>query len=362
MRKNLIKWAIPLAVLTVACNKNDDETTTPVVSPATGVYVLSEGNFSGNNTKLAFYNIATTTATGSFYEQQNPSQTTGLGDTGNDMLIYGGKLYIVMNGSGQVVVLNAKTGVQIQRINFRTSGGVNKSPRYATASAGKVYVSAYDNTVSVVDTSSLAITNTITVGSNPEGLAIHGNYLYVANSGGLNFPNFDSTVSVVDLRTNAEVKKITVGLNPNKVEVSSTGEVFVSRYGNFSSELPGISVIRTSDNTLKEKLGTGFAYSHLRIAGDIAYFYNNYGGAGTCKVYNTSTNTVVRNEFITQSGVTIATPYGINVDSQNGDVYIMDAKDYVSSGEVTCFNKDGQKKFSFTVAPGVSPNKVVFIR
>jgi hypothetical protein len=29
---------------------------------------------------------------------------------------------------------------------------------------------------------------------------------------------------------------------------------------------------------------------------------------------------------------------------------------------VTCFNKEGVKKFQFSVSPGVNPNKVVFSR
>jgi hypothetical protein len=58
----------------------------------------------------------------------------------------------------------------------------------------------------------------------------------------------------------------------------------------------------------------------------------------------------------------ITTPYGINVDYQNGDVYIADAKNYVSAGSVTCFSSAGVNKFSFSVAPGVNPNKIVFRR
>jgi YVTN family beta-propeller protein len=54
---------------------------------------------------------------------------------------------------------------------------------------GKLFVTAYDNTVSVIDTTTLSIVNSITVGPNPEGIATTGNYLYVANSGAFNFPD-----------------------------------------------------------------------------------------------------------------------------------------------------------------------------
>lgn len=358
MKKQLTKWALPLITLLVACKKNDKPGTEPL-PPAKGIYVLSEGSFGGNNTKLGFYTLSPAAFTGDYFAQQN-SGAPGLGDTGNDMIIYGGKMYVVMNVTSQVVVLNASTGSLINRINFR-NGAINKLPRYAVAARGKVFVTSYDNTVSVIDTSSLSITQSITVGANPDGIAVKGDFLYVANSGSYNFPDVDSTVSVINLNSMTEVKKITVGKNPNKIDVASNGDVYVSCYGNFSSVPASVSVINSTDNTLKTNLGSSFQYSHVKISGDIAYFHNNYGGGGTAKLYNTVTNTVVRNEFITD-GTLIETPYGLNIDEQNGDVYIMDAIDYTTAGNVTCFDKDGRKKFSFSVTPGINPNKVLFSR
>ncbi len=358
MKKNLVKWLLPALVLMQACSK-DDTTPNPVTPPAKGLYVISEGNSSANNAKLGFYNLGTSTFSGDYFIQQNPTETA-LGNTSNDAIVYGGKLYIVMNVSSQVLVLNAYTGTLIKRIDFGAAPNF-KLPRYAASARGKVYVTAYDNTVNIIDTTALTLGTAITVGQDPEGIAVHGNYLYVANSGGLNYPNVDSTVSVIDLNTNAEIKKIKVGYNPNKVEVASNGDVYVSAYGVFGVSNASISVINSTTNTLKTTLGATYQYSHVRIFGNTAYFFNNYGGAGTAKVYNTDTNADIRAEFITD-GTVITTPYGINVDEQNGDVYIMDAKDYTTAGAVTCFDKDGKKKFSFATTPGVNPNKVLFAR
>ncbi len=363
-----IKILSAVALLTVvinACKKNDTTPAAPVqLSPAIGEYILSEGGFNGNNTKLSFYNNATSTVVGDFFLQQNPSRPLGLGDTGNDMIVYGSKLYIVMNNSSLVTVVSANTATFIKNIIFGNGTEVavtnKKFPRYAVGARGKVYVTAYDATVSVIDTTSLTIIKTIPVGPNPEGIAASANYLYVANSGGLNLVP-DSTVSLIDLNTETEIKKIKVGVNPNKVEINQAGNIFVSAYGNFGSIPPSISVINGQTNTNGINLGPNFQYSHIRIFGDIAYVFNNYGGSGTAKVFNSATNTIVRNEFITD-GTFITTPYGINIDELNGDVYIADAKNYVSAGSVTCFSSEGVKKFSFSVAPGVSPNKIVFRR
>ncbi len=353
------KWALPLILLVNACKK--DEVTTPVTPSVatTGVYVLSEGTFNGNNTRLGYYDFGTGTITGDIYKAANG---TDLGDTGNDMIVYGTKIYIVMNVTSNVTVVEATTAKKLKTIDFK-NGTINKQPRFATAANGKVYVSAYDGTVSVIDTTTLAITKTIPVGSNPEGVVISGKYLYVANSGGLNFGvPYDSTVSVIDLSTESEIKKIKVGLNSVNVAASSTGDIYVTNYGDYVGVKPQIYVIDGKTNTLKTKLDTSLQYTHIRIYGDVAHLYNNYGGTpGGCKVFDTKTNTVTRNQFVTD-GTVITNAYGINADDTNGDVYITDSKDFSTSGQVFCFDKTGKKKFSFSTAPGINPNTVAFLR
>ncbi len=340
------------------CKKNDTIISEPAISAApTGAYVLSEGNYGSNNTKLSYYNFASAAVTGDFFLQQNPTMPTGLGDTGNDMVIYGSKLYVVLNNSDSITVLKASNAAFIKRIKIGTFAG----PRYAAAARGKVYVTASNNTVTAIDTASLTVVKTITVGNNPEGIAATNNYLYVANSGGFNFPNLDSTISLIDLNTETEIRKIKVGLNPYKVQADAAGNVFVSAYGNYSTIPPSVSKILGNTNLVSTNLGAAFNFSNIRIAGDIAYLYNNYGGAGTAKVYNTATGTIVRNEFVTD-GTVITTPYGLNVNETNGDVFIADAKNFITTGTVTCFNSAGVKKFSFSVSPGVSPNKILFIK
>ena len=357
--KQLSGLFLIVAIAFSSCMKTDSPVIAPVqTKPAVGAYVISEGGFTGNNTKLSYYTNSSATVVGDFFLQQNPALSVGLGGLGNDAIIYGSKLYIVMNGSGNVTVLNANDAVFIKKISFLINNLTNKQPRYAVGARGKVYVTAYDNTVTVIDTSSLTITKTINVGANPEGIAASANFLYVANSGGFNATP-DSTVSLIDLTTETEIRKIKVGVNPYKVEINTAGNVFVSANGDYGAIPASISIINGAVNLTSVNLGSNFSYSNIRIAGDIAYLYG--GSTGTAKVYNTATNTVVRNEFITD-GTSVQTAYGVNVDEVSGDVYIADALNFVSSGKVTCFTSAGVKKFTFSVSPGVNPNKILFKR
>ena len=361
---NFSKLSLAIVVLITgisSCKKVDAPVLVePVqIAPAVGEYILSEGSFGGNNTKLSYYVNSSSSINGDFFLQQNPTLTGGLGELGNDAIIYGGKMYVVLNGSGRVTVLNASNAIFIKNISF-ISNTINKQPRYAVGARGKVYVTAWDNTVSVIDTTSLSIVKSINVGANPEGIAASSSFLYVANSGAFNTTP-DSTVSLIDLNTELEIRKIKVGVNPSKIEINNVGNIFVSAYGNFGNIPASVSVINGAVNINSINLGSAFAYSNIRIFGDVAYLYNNYGGTGTAKVYNTATNTIIRNEFITD-GTLVQTPYGINVDEQNGDVYIADAGNFSSAGKVTCFGSNGIKKFSFSTSPGVNPNKILFKR
>lgn len=67
-------------------------------------------------------------------------------------------------------------------------------------------------------------------------------------------------------------------------------------------------------------------------------------------------------QTLRKQGPKIKLAYGVNVDDATGEVYVTDAKDYISSGEVFCFDNTGKKKFSFSVTPGLNPNTVVLIK
>lgn len=360
MNKFLISLSFLLfsAVIFTSCKKSDSPVDT--IAPTKGVYVLSEGTFYANNARLAYRDALSGIVSGDFFAQQNPSQSAGLGDVANDMLIYGSKLYVVVNVSNNVTVLDARSGTFLSRIPIQNMG-TGRQPRYAASAKGKVYVTAYDGTVSVIDTSSLAVTQTIQVGPNPEGILVYNNKLFVANSGGFNAVP-DSTVSVIDLATNTEVARLVVGINPQGLAVNSAGDIYVAGFGNFSNIPASVSVINGNTNTVKQRLGTDYQFDHVRIYNDIAYFFNNYSTTGVrVKTYDTHTGSVVRNEFITD-GTSVSVVYGIDFDEDNGNVYICDAGNFSDPGQVTCFNAEGIKKFSFSVAPGISPKKTVFLR
>lgn len=345
-KKNLPFLFLSLVLVVFSCKKNDSP---PPVTPkvTTGVYTLDQGNYGHNNTVLTYYDFTSGTPVTDFFKSVNEF---GLGDTGSDFIIYGGKVYIVMNVSGYVAVSNSSNAKFIDTINFKNAG-VNRGPENIIAYGTNVFVSSSDGTVAVIDTTTLTIGKFITVGTNPAQMAVSGSNLYVSNTGAIS-GNYDSTLSVIDLTALAETGKITVGINPGSIAGDSSGNIFVACTGDYISIAPTL---------VKVSVGTGKVILTVdSIVGSIRYYNNTllttggYLGAANTGILNTSDLTAVRSSFVTD-GTVITNPYGLDVDPATGDLYVCDAKDYSSSGEVFCFDKNGKQKFNFSTTPGISP-------
>jgi DNA-binding beta-propeller fold protein YncE len=206
----------------------------------------------------------------------------------------------------------------------------------------------------VIDTATLGVTSYITVGRNPEQLAVANGKMYVANSGGLDYPNYDTTVSVIDLSTGTVTKTITVAANPQNVGTDNNGNVYVLSAGNYSNVGPSLAVI--NDNTDAVTSQTGFDGSGMVIQGTTAYFITS---TNTIKVFDLKAQTVTTSNFISD-GTAVTTPYALAVDSSTGEVFVADAKDYTSAGAVFAFDKTGKKEYSITV--GINPGKIAFMK
>ena len=332
-----------------------------------GFYLLNEGNMSSNKASLDYYDYKTGVYKRNIYSQANPEATLGLGDVGNDIAVYGNKIYAVINNSNKVEVMDAKTAKRLKVIDL-------KNGRYVTFGNGKVYVSSYDGEIGLdnntpngfvaeIDTTSLNIGRTVKVGRQPEGLAVVGQKLYVANSGGYNPTNYERTVSVIDLKTFTKTKDIDVAINLNRLKVDSDGDIYVSSRGDYYSIASKLFVIDTKTDLVKKTFD--IACANLWIAGDQAYVigsefnYTTFENVITYSLINTKTETLLPKSFLPKSvSDLITTPYGIAVDPILFNIYITDAGDYVSPGKLYCLDKDGNTKF--TVTTGDIPAHITF--
>jgi YVTN family beta-propeller protein len=340
--------SLAFATVLASCSKEKIQPTpdTPDAERA-GVYVLNQGGIGHNNSTLTYYDYTLKKLTSDIFTVAN---TEKLGDTGNDLGIYGSKMFIVVNNSDLLDIADAKTSKLIKKINLT-------QPRSVVFYKSNAFVTSYNGTVSVIDTTSLTIIKTINVGRSPEQMVVSNGKLYVANSGGLDYPNFDKTVSVIDLTTLAEAKKITVTVNPITITADTYGNVYVLSAGNYGDVSAGITIIDNTTDIVKSQSDLSLGYNiPIAAYGDYVYYPT---ADNKIAMYNAKTQKLERANFIT-GDVTITAPYAITVDSMTGEVFIADAKDYSSNGTVTAFDKNGTKEYS--IETGVNPGRITLLK
>ena len=346
-----ILWGLVLPLLAVSCHRPGPEPE-PEPQPdayANGMYILNEGLFQMNNSTLSYYDFTTGKLTENIFLDVNHR---GLGDVGNDMKRYGSKLYIVVNNSNIVEVVDVRTVQSLKTINL--SG---KQPRQVAFLDDKAYISCFDGDVVRIDTASLEVEASVHTGPNPDGICACNGKLYVCNSGGLSNPNYGNTVSVVDPATFTVVKDITVAINPTRVKGYSDRYVYVVSNGNYGDVPYTFQKIDCQTDEIVKNYN--LEVLNFDIHQNLAYVYSyNYSTMTSwIKVLDLETDEIVKEQFISD-GTQLKTPYGIKVNPLNGDVYITDAGTFTTNGDVYCFDKDGKKKFSFEA--GLNPSAMAF--
>lgn len=320
-----------------------------------GAYVLNQGSFKKNNAGITYYDFATGFASNDIFLDKN---NRSLGDTGQDMIAYGSKLYVAMYSSKVVEVLDKKTAKSIKTITI-TNNNATSAPRALAAAMGKVYVTLYDGYVAQIDTVTLNVEKSVKVGSNPEGIAITNNKIFVANSGGMQ-AIMDSTISVINMATFTEIKKIKVNLNPGVIQADSYGDLYVLTKGNYFNIPAQLQHINTATDKVTD---IDMKAQYMDIVGDKAYVVN-FEYAPDWSVTNKTVGIYdVKNEKIISNNILKSeiakTPFSINVDPSTNLIYVGET-DFVTNGKMYCFDENGTLKYSFTT--GVNPAKVLFVK
>lgn len=358
---------------TIVYMEDEDTGVMNTKSEVVGMYVLNEGNMGSNKCTLDYLDLSGETAhyLRNIYAERNPNEVKELGDVGNDIQIYGSQLWMVINCSNKVEVCRAKDAVKIGKVNVPNC-------RYVTFDGGYAYVSSYVGPVSAgssaprgmvykIDTLTLQKVDSCVVGYQPEEMVATGGKLYVANSGGYNFPNYDRSISQVNLRKMQEEAQIEVALNLHHLKLDHYGQLWVSSRGNYediASNLYCLRITESGQPIMTHQMDV--EVSDFCIVGDSLYFFgvgwNQIKQENTRQfgIINVRTHQIVNNTLSTaQELEKIRMPYGIIVHPKNRDFYVMDAKNYVSSGELLHFYADGT--FDYKVRTGDIPAHAVFL-
>lgn len=383
--KQLLYYILPLLMLS-SCRNDvmvvpmEDINTggKTVKSEIIGMYLLNEGNMGSNKSSLDYLDLSGKDATVHYlrniYSERNPETVMMLGDVGNDIQIYGSRLWLVINCSNKVEVAQANDAVRIGKVDIPNCRYVTFKDRYAYVSSyvGSVYSGSSSPLGSIykVDTLSLQKVDSCSVGYQPEEMAIIGKKLYVANSGGyqgMTGQGYESTVSVIDLDKMQETERITVAPNLHRIKKDKYDQLWVTSRGNYMDSESKIYWLNKGADGKMQVIGhLDQPVSDLCIVGDSLFFYGSQWSeitminTVTYGIINVRTHQIVSTSLSDAPEINkIRMPYGIIVNPIHRDFYLMDAKNYVSSGELLHFLPDGT--FDWKVKTGDIPAHAVFL-
>ncbi len=381
MTKHLLTYLLLILCVTSCRNEDtiiymeeEDIPKKTVRSEVVGLYVLCEGNMGSNKCTLDYLDL--NAADGqihylrNIYAERNPSEVKELGDVGNDAQIYGSQLWLVINRSNKVEACRAADAKKIAKIDIPNCRSLAFHNGYA-------YVSSYVGEVSLsgdaplgqvykVDTLTHTIQGVVTVGYQPDELTVLDGRLYVANSGGYRVPDYDRTVSVINLSTFQVERTIDVAPNLQRIRADQQGQLWVTSRGNYNDVSP-VLVWMTPDAQGQMQVAghLDISVSDLCIVGDSLYFIGvawnqtTQSNTKTSGIINVKTHQLVRQPLTDAAELAkMQMPYGIIVHPTKRDYYLMDAKNYVSSGQLLHFNADGS--FDYKVRTGDIPAHACF--
>lgn len=353
----------------VSCRQEEVYLEPSHVRASNGFFLLNEGNMGSNKASIDFFDIETQVYTRNVFARQNPDVILELGDGGNDIAVYGGKLYAVINRSNLVEVADAYSVRHIAQVGVANC-------RNITFCEGYAYVSSYAGAaygedghrrgfVAKIDTLTLQVVDTCQVGYQPEEMVVYGSKLYVANSGGYCAPDYDRTVSVIDLTTFSVVRSIDVDVNLHRMEVDrQRGEIYVSSRGDYGAVSSGIYVIDAALDEVVYKI-PGLQCADMTIAGNNLYVFSTEWNNETYttdirySIYNIAKGRLETDHFITDGTESdIVYPYGIAVSPLDGTIYLTDAGDFMTPGTLHCYTPDGRRLWS--VMTGDLPGHFAF--
>lgn len=347
-----------------ACSDDDNQTPNPTpVTVTEGLYVVNSGNMSSNIPGSLTYIGNDGNVVQNAFKTANGTE---LGDTPNDALLYGSKLYVVASGSNVVWVVDRNSLKEIKMISTTELMGDDKgkNPRRLAAAGNNVYVSTFDGYVAAVDTTDYTMADCYQAGSYPEGMAVGNGKLYVANSDygqGVN-----PSISEIDLNTGETTdRKDNLIMNPTSI-VATGDALYVLDYGrydaNWNQTDAGVRKIQNGEVSIVADATLMAVDTQRGLIYTVNAPYSYPAIPVTYGVYDITTGQTTT--FI--EGKDIDSPAAIAVDPVTGDVFISSYRmnpdtgyaDYFTYGYVNRYRADGT--FVATYDTGVGPTAFAF--
>ncbi|MCX8523086.1 T9SS type A sorting domain-containing protein [Chryseobacterium formosus] len=317
-----------------------------------GVLVLNEGGAGSNTAEISLINNQSV-VTNNYYKIKNNNAV--LGDTAQDIKIFGDKIFVVLNISNQIKVINKSDFTLITTISTNLN-----NPRYIAFNGNKAYVtnwgsgsSTTDDYVAVFNLNNYTHETNISVGNGPEKIFSKNNKLYVLLKGGYGLNQF---MDIINTTNNTVESQVNVGNSPNSIFEKDNLLYIMSSGDPYSATSFGrLTVYNTTTQSVASSttFPVGVKPSYMDTDGTNIYYMNE------ASIYKTP----IASPSITTSPIAVTpitvnsygTAYGFNV--VNNKIYAADPSGYVAAGKIYTYDLQGSLLNTFTVTS--LPNQII---
>ena len=325
------------------------------------VVILNEGNFMYGNASISYYDAKSRRLWNDVFYNQNGFP---LGDVGYSSVYHEGLLYVVVNNSGKIMILNMGKYPSLMAFEFSSKIAGLTSPRYLFfLSDNKAYVSdLYAKAISIVDPAVPSVVGHISVDNHSGEFYQHPTEQFIEWEGYIftNCYSYDNKILVIDPAEDAVVDSIEVLKQPSSMVLDKNDKLWVvcdggyenSEYGN---EQPGLVRIDALTRTVEKVfiLENDFWPSelHMNAGRDTLYFIN--GGVWRMPA---DARALPDKPFISAEDHQLF--YSLGIDPLTSEVYVGDAIDNVQQGVVYRFSPSGIPEDTLRV--GIIPGAFCF--
>jgi len=297
-----------------------------------GVFIVNEGNYTNGNGSVSFYNFYTHKIYNGIFDAANKLP---LGDVPVSMEFINGMIYIVVNNSGKIEVVNPDDFKSVKTINGFTS------PRFILpVSNTKAYVSDLrSNYISVLDLQTNTIIKKIYCGKSTDRMLKFNNKIFVCNWSEYYVKAPNNTVQVIDCDNDLLIDSVKVGKEPNSMVFDKQNRLWVLSSGGYNNEeIPELNCININNLQIEKKML--FASKYLSPVSlcinqnkDSLWFINNNIYCITINDNQLPATPVIfkKNRLF----------YSMDINAPKSELYISDAIDYNQNGYIYRFTSTG---------------------
>ena len=322
-----------LAFTFTSCSDDNDDNgkTTPEYYQGIIAYTAGAGNYGQNQGTVGTIlknNLGEFMYSGDLYEKANGK---GIGDA-QDVLPLNGYVYATSTTSSKIEILDVQGKI------IKTIPMPNKSPRFLTTDGEYAYASAYSGYVYKLNEN--GIIDSVAVGPYPEAMSVADNGKLYVNLSNYTGDGKGKYIAVVDLKTFKKTKNIECGLNPYNQSVTDGKNIYFVCYYDYTRN----AVVQRL-NTATEKVDSLFeapmiAYSpatNSLIAMTTGYDDSWQPTTTGFFAYNLTTGNKTDYDPSAIKGAA-----QVNVNPNNGDIYVIDNPSYSTPSVLYIYDKNGK--------------------